>query len=319
MARIRLLFTVLAVAMAAMARAEDATADIDQAWDWDHAEISEDHFTAMLEQAGDDVPLQAELLTQIARAQDMQSHYDQAQQSLDRADALQPEAGERVRVRWLLESGRLAWQQQRLAQALEHWKEAASVAQAGHWDLLAIDALHMLATYDPANGLAWTTQALALIRASSDRQAQGFCGPLYHDQAASFQDHGQFAEALLWHKQDLDWRIEHGLPASEQRVARLGMASATRGLGKAAEALDESEQLLAEAKAEPSPDPWELGTIQQEQGQCLLALGRAAEALGVLTTAQKTLTPLFDSSDATERAALAAAIARATAARHAAH
>lgn len=285
---------------------------VDDAWDWDHPDRSEARFQDLLAHAGGDVPRQAELLTQVARAQNLQGHYAQAHASLDRAKALQPQAGPRAQVRWMLESGRVAWQEQHVPAALAWWHEAAQAAQAGHWDVLQVDALHMLALVDTAHSLDDTQQALQVIAASTDARARGFYGPLCHNLAMTLQEQGKDAEALAWHQRDLAWRVQRHAPAAERRVAALGIATATRGLGRAADALTQVMAILADAQAEAAPDPWEIGSLEQEQGECLLALGRTAAALQVLTQAQRRLAPLFDPSDTAQKRALEQAIARAS-------
>ena len=84
--------------------------ELDSLWDFDDPDGSERRFRALLprahaEQGG---ALLAELLTQIARAEGLQGRFDDADRTLDDAEAALLPGDERGRVRLLLERGRVA-------------------------------------------------------------------------------------------------------------------------------------------------------------------------------------------------------------------
>ena len=121
--------------------------------------------------------------------------------------------------------------------------------------------------------LAWHERALALAAASADPRARRWRGSLYHNLGWTYLDAGRPGDALAAFEAALACREEAGrLP--EVRLARWAVARALRAAGRVAAALAAQQALLAEAAALGAPD----GYVCEEIGECLLALGRAAEA-----------------------------------------
>jgi tetratricopeptide (TPR) repeat protein len=112
-----------------------------------------------------------------------------------------------------------------------------------------------------------------LAQASSDPKARRWLGSLYNNLGWTFHDKGDFAAALDLFRKALNAREEAG-KTSDVRVARWCVARALRSLGRLEEALSMQEALLTEGKAESASD----GYVEEEIGECLEALGRAAEA-----------------------------------------
>ena len=90
----------------------------------------------------------AEILTQVARAQALQGHLDEAARTLDQAAALSTEAA-RPRVRLLIERGRLLRRQGHPQEARVNFEKAYDVAVAAQQPGLAADAAHMIALMLP--------------------------------------------------------------------------------------------------------------------------------------------------------------------------
>ncbi len=269
---------------------------------WDHPDRSEAIFRAQLPAASEDPTRQAEILTQIARAQGLQGHRPEALASLGQAEALLPQALPRARVRYLLESGRIQRDTGQADRALASFTAAYTGAVDAKEELLALDAVHMLAVADPERAVAWTQQGIALIETGTDPRGKGFLGPLYHNLAEHLHAAGDFEQALAWHRKDLAWRIATHRPASEQRIASWSIARELRCTHHGDQALELQRALLDEATRSQPVDPWEVGTIHEELAECLLAAGRTGEAGNEATTAMQTLQPLLDAADADDQA-----------------
>src|SRR5262245_27322592 len=82
---------------------------IDALWDYDHPTESEAAFRHALKTLDEpiDAAVRLELLTQIARAQGLQRRFDEAHTTLDAVEAHVDGSTPRVRVRYLLERGRV--------------------------------------------------------------------------------------------------------------------------------------------------------------------------------------------------------------------
>src|SRR4051794_16401303 len=82
--------------------------DIDVLWDIEQPAASEARFRDLLARApAADCGYRAELLTQLARAEGLQRHFDAAHRTLDEAQALLSADHPRARLRYLLERGRV--------------------------------------------------------------------------------------------------------------------------------------------------------------------------------------------------------------------
>src|SRR4051812_43796682 len=83
--------------------------DFDRLWDYDRPEATEQAFREILPRASgmDAESYRLELLTQIARAQGLQRRFDDAHRTLDGIEASLAKTPIRVRLRYLLERGRV--------------------------------------------------------------------------------------------------------------------------------------------------------------------------------------------------------------------
>ena len=256
--------------------------DINGLWDYDQPVASEARFRALLPGADPDV--QAELLTQIARAQGLQRRFDDAQRTLDEVAATESLAG-RPRVRYLLERGRV-FNSAGDPAAARPWFEAAYTA-AGDADeaALAIDAAHMLAIVAPPDeALAWNLCALQQAETSADERARRWRGSLLNNIGWSYHAVGEFAAALDFLIRALEFRRENG-PAESLRVARWCVARVRRDVGQVDAALAEQRALLAEYEALGQPS----GYVFEEIGECLLLLGDEATSQHYFAAAYRIL------------------------------
>lgn len=251
-------------------------ADFDALWDYNDPAATETVFRALLPAAPAGSGYQVELLTQIARTQGLQRRFDDAHQTLDEAEHLLAASavGERARVRYLLERGRVFNSSKQKERAVPLFQQALAAAQAAGEDFYAVDAAHMLGIAEPPERQTeWHLRAIALAEQSSQPRARGWLGSLYNNLGWTLHDQGQHAEALDLFEKALAFRQEQG-KARETRMAQWAVARALRSLGRVDEALAIQRDLLAQHAANGTTD----GYVQEEIAECLVLLDQDAEA-----------------------------------------
>src|SRR5687768_2612862 len=113
-----------------------------------------------------------QLLTQIARALGLQRKFDDAHTILDTAETAMALDMATVRVRYLLERGRLFNSSQQPERARPFFLDAWERGRAAKLDDFAVDAAHMMAIVEPLEKkLAWNERAVAVAESSSDSRA----------------------------------------------------------------------------------------------------------------------------------------------------
>lgn len=248
--------------------------EIDQLWDYYQPAESEARFRGALATAPEDSPLYIELLTQLARAQGLQRHFAAAHQTLDEVERRLTDNAIRLRLRYLLERGRVLNSSKEREAARPFFLQAWEMAQAAGEDFYAVDAAHMLAIVEPLAGqLAWNLKALDLAEHSADGRARGWLGSLYNNIGWAYHDLGRDEEALAIFQKALLWRAAAGQP-TETRIARWCVARILRALNRVEEALAIQKALLDDLEANAEQD----GYVYEELGECLLALGQPKEA-----------------------------------------
>jgi len=251
-------------------------ADFDGLWDYSQPEETEIRFRALLPQAEEsgDASYLVQLLTQIGRTQGLQGNYAGANDTLDRAHALLSGDLPVARIRYLLERGRVFNSSGDPKESAQYFLDAWTLAREQGEDYYAIDAAHMLGIVEsPAEQLAWSVRALELAESSDEPRARTWLGPLYNNLGWTYHDLGRYGEALELFERGLAWRREQQQPR-ETRIAAWAIARCLRSLGRLEEALDlQKENLQAANEAGDAA-----GEIEEEIGECLLALGRSDEA-----------------------------------------
>ena len=200
------------------------TNDLDDLWDFDDPAAVEAAAVAG-DAAGAD-----EALTQLARALGLQDRFDEGRAVLDAVDA-DGAAPARVRVRSLLERGRLRRSGGDPVASVEPFAAAWELASAVGEDGLAVDAAHMLAIVDaPPGSDAWHERALALAEASPDPKARKWRASLWNNVGWSRFERGDHPRALEAFETALAARRERG-EAKETRIAEWCVAAALARAG----------------------------------------------------------------------------------------
>ncbi|GAA5009763.1 tetratricopeptide repeat protein [Actinopolymorpha pittospori] len=254
--------------------------DFDTLWDHQRPEQTETTFRALLPEAerGPDRSSHLQLLTQIARAQGLQRHFDAAHETLDVVETQLDDAPLLARLRYLLERGRVFNSSGAANSARPLFQQAWDLSRAApEVAFYAVDAAHMLAIVarSPAESITWNEAALERAEKSApEDRARGWCGSLHNNLGWTHHDQGDFEEALTSFQRALTWQQEHG-SAREVRVARWAVGRALRSLDRLEEALSAQEALREEWRRSGEQDA---GYVAEEIAECRYAAGRVEES-----------------------------------------
>lgn len=245
-------------------------------WNFRDPAASEARFREWLGKIDGESVEAAELATQVARALGLQGKFDEGFQALADARARAGATAAIVRVRLLLEEGRLHNSSGNKVEALPLFQRAYALAKESGLGALSIDAGHMvaIALSEPVEQIAWNTALFDDAERSTDSDVRKWRASLANNLAWSLYDRESFAEALQWHERALALFEEKG-DAEAVRIARWSVAKVKRRLGRVKEALIEQQALLELLRTSERTD----GFVQEEIGECLLALGRGDEAV----------------------------------------
>ncbi len=250
--------------------------DIDALWDYSEPGESEQRFRALiptLEHAGETAAV-TETLTQIARARGLLGDFEAAHEVLDQVERRIAGDDSPVRVRALLERGRVFNSSGDAERAKPLFQEALHLAVQRKEDFYAIDAAHMLGIMgELEEQRAWSARALQLAQSSAQERARNWLGPLYNNLGWTYHDLGQYEKALDLFTRGVAWRAAHDQPR-EEVVARWAYGRCLRSLRRLGEALAVQEENLRRLQDAPNM----VGEIHHEIGECLLLLDRAGEA-----------------------------------------
>ena len=250
------------------------TPDFDSLWDYSRPEQSEAKFRELILSMREADPTFLELLTQIARAQGLQGKYEKAHQTLNQVERRLGDSASRVKVRYLLERGRVLNSSGCSDEALLFFEQALDFASQISEDFYVVDALHMLAIISPPNlSLDLNLRAIQLAESSDQERARNWLGFLYNNTGWSYHDKGDYKSALNLFEKAEAWQRSRGRP-SETRIAAWTVARTLRSLGRFTSALSRQMALKDEFTAAGEAD----GFVLEEIGECLLALERAQEA-----------------------------------------
>ncbi|MFN8528776.1 MAG: tetratricopeptide repeat protein [Anaerolineae bacterium] len=227
--------------------------NIDSAWDFNQPQVSEQRFRALLDQTKS--PDYEEVLTQLARAQGLQGHFDEAHRTLDDVEQRLAADRYRIRIRYALERGRVFNSSGDPARAKPLFLQAWEIAQRHGEMVLAIDAAHMVAIVEePDAGLEWNQKALALAESSTDERARRWKGSLLNNIGWAYHDKGAYTEALTAFQEALRVRQQDGSTLDQIQIADWCIARTLRSLNRIDEALSIQQRLQAEHEAAGTSD-----------------------------------------------------------------
>ena len=192
-------------------------------WDFDDLDASRERFLAQLDAETTDAG-RAEVLTQLARVESLRDEFARCDALLDRAEEL---GG--VTARSLLERGRRERSSGREGAGMAEFRRAFELAEKSGDGVLAVDAAHMLALVDDAEG--WTARGIEIAGSSDDPGVRYWLGPLYNNIGWTRFDAGDYAGALD--------AFELALAARERDDSRKS------ALQHARDAVDEARRALA--------------------------------------------------------------------------
>lgn len=274
--------------------------DFDPLWDYNKPAETEVKFREVLEtvETTADSAYLAELKTQIARALGLQQKFDEAHKLLDevsvalekpKADRHGHSANERpndhamtetlqwdrVKVRYLLERGRLFNSSRQKDRALPLFEEAWKFGLKSGLDCYAVDAAHMMAIAAPSEQvMEWNQKALALVEKSSEPKARRWRASLYNNIGWDFFSQKKYDSALAMFERAVPARIEQQQP-TELRFAKWCVAKAQRMLGRLDDALTAQRALEVEWRESGEGED---GFVFEEIAECSLSKGDGAAA-----------------------------------------
>jgi tetratricopeptide (TPR) repeat protein len=165
------------------------------------------------------------------------------------------------------------------------FEQAFELASEAGLEHLAIDSLHMVAIVAPADGqAALNEQALAMASAAIDPRAREWRASLLNNLGWTRFDGGDYAAALALFEDAVTERERLG-KARELQIARWCVGRTLRALGRTEGALE-----LQVSLADKSSRTWVSDSfVEEEIGECLVDLGRPAEARAHFAEAAKLL------------------------------
>lgn len=206
-------------------------------------------FKELLPQASGlkDLSIYLQILSQIALAQAMQGHFDEAHQTLDDAEKRLSSIDDLAKVRILLERGRVFMQSGDIARARPFFMESYELSQKHDFDYHTANAAHMIAMVaeSPEEQIAWNRRAIELAEHSSVMKAKQWLGALYNNLGHAYIKAKDYDSALDALSESLAFRKEEGYEPNI-RVAKWAIARALRHLDKHQEALNILLPLLEE-------------------------------------------------------------------------
>lgn len=254
-----------------------APPNFDKLWNYSDPAGTEAAFRKLLPAARDsgDVAYLVELQSQIARTQGLQQKFDEAHATLDEAEALLGADMFRARARVLLERGRVINSSGKPTESVVVFERALQTAQDAGLEYYAVDAAHMLGIATSGDtSIAWNEKALALAESATEPRARKWAEVLYNNLGWTYFGLGRYGDALRMFEAQLPI-VQAGGNATNIGICRWSTAKMYRHLGRVDEALAIQLELLDRPGLQ---DEMSLGYTHEEIGECLLMLGREAEA-----------------------------------------
>ena len=250
---------------------------VDSGWNYYDPSASEANFRDLIERgrSANDQAYVAEASTQLARSIGMQRRFEQALRILDEAKAMLTDDMTRAHVRVLLERGRVANSSGNPGDSVTIFERAFELAKSASLDGLAVDAAHMLGIVEVSDrSMTWNERGIAIGESSTDPKAKRWLGPIYNNLAWTHNNLGRHEEALALFEKDVTAWESAGRPF-EASIAVWAQGTTLRMMGQVDRALAIQESLLNHPDRRGKPAE---GFTHEEIGECLILLGRDAEA-----------------------------------------
>ena len=254
---------------AAMAQAGDDYPDIDKLWNFQETRETRARFQA----------LRLQVLTQIARTHGLEGNFDKAHALLDEVD--RSSTGDHpdmqvVKLRSLLERGRVFNSDKQPAKALPLFERAWGLARGIKQHGYAVDAAHMCAIAAPSaeEKRAWNLQAIRYAEESKDPRAMRWLGALYNNMGWDYFDQQAYEAALDMHRRCEKWYAGHAGETRGHFIAKWSVAKQLRMLKRFDEALKVQRSLEAHYAEQGKGGEF----VDEEIAEILYATGRQAKA-----------------------------------------
>lgn len=259
--------------------AADYSAILDALWDFDAPAVSEARFRAERARHAQGSREALEAATQVARSLGLQGRFAQGDAVLDDLAHALGHAPVRVRVRWLLERGRLRNSSGDRDAALPLFERALAASADDRLPGAAfyeVDALHMLGIAAKSDdALEWNRRAIVAAARAPDARTRDWQASLLNNLGWTLFERGEQAQALAYWQQALALREAAGKPGP-LRIAKWTVARGLRSLGRLDEAESMQRALARETEQASAPD----GYVYEELAEIALARGHAADARG---------------------------------------
>ena len=248
--------------------------NFDALWDYNEPAETERRFRELLPDAerSEDLEYHAQLLTQIARCEGLQGHFDRSHATLDAAEKLisSHDLG-LARVRYYLERGRAFNSSNQREKALTLFRQAHEAAVLQKRNRYIVDALHMIAIaeMEPAKQIEWNLKAISFAEETNER---GWLFALYNNIGESYLSIGAYDKAFDFFARLARLQIERS--GSPDIYTIKDQAKAARLAGRVEESISLIQPILDKLLSEEQDD----GYIRQEFAEGLFALGKIEEA-----------------------------------------
>lgn len=256
--------------------------DLDRLWNPADVVGSEAAYRALLPEGqnltGGDRGYLIELHSLVGRCEALQEKLAEARSSLDAAEGLLQEKQAvypvSVRIRWLIEKGRLHILAKTPSQAKGFFSEAWDLSIKSAEDYFAVEIAQLLAATEPQKvQQEWILRGIKIAENSPLPKAKQWLGGLYTSLGWKLYDLKQFENSLGAFQTALRHHKVQGTPR-EAFVAQWSIGKVLRALGKTEEALSIQKALLAELGIGGERD----GRLYEELAECLHSLKRTTEA-----------------------------------------
>lgn len=216
---------------------------LDSLWDFADPAASAERFRGAAAVAAPDDGAAAVLATQVARALGLQGKFDEGHAVLDDVAAAPLPA--HVLARVALERGRLHRSAGEAEESVPFFTLAAREAASAGAQLLALDALHMLALSDAGHEEEWAAEGILVLAKAADDRTRRWGVSLHNNLGWHLHDSSRPAEALTEFEAALAAATAVG--TAEQRfIGRWAIARCLRTLGRTDEARAIQQELAAE-------------------------------------------------------------------------